>query len=197
MKMENEITVMVKCDYMTLHRQLIDNGFKIKEEYTLNDSYMVNKDVNIYNMDNLEILKKCILVRSINGIKKVLLYKYKEFDSDGSIIKQGEVECPIEDINKAISFMNAINYKELFEIKDKCIVYANDKTELIVQLVNDEYIFIEMEDECAHINKKYSSIDELKEDIKSYNFSVDYSNFFVKKAEIMLDTYKENNKNKV
>lgn len=163
MKMENEITVMVKCDYVTLHRQLIDNGFKIKEEYTLNDSYMVNKDVNIYKMDNLNILKKCILVRSINGIKKVLLYKYKE----------------------------------LFEIKDKCIVYANDKTELIVQLVNDEYIFIEMEDECAHINKKYSSIDELKEDIKSYNFSVDYSNFFVKKAEIMLDTYKEKNENKV
>lgn len=190
MKMENEITVMVNCDYETLHKELTDNKFEIKEEYLLNDSYMINKNINIYEMNNLDILKKCILVRDINGIKKVLLYKYKEYAPNGSIIKQGKVECPVNDTSKAISFMEAINYKELFKIKDKCIVYANDKTELIVQLVNDKYIFIEMEDECDHINKKYNSIEELKEDLKSYNFSVDYSNFFVKKAEIMLEKIK-------
>jgi len=75
----------------------------------------------------------------------------------------------------------------LFNINDKCIVYANNKTELIVQLVNDEYIFIEMEDECEYINKKYNSVEELKSDLKGYNLPVDYSNFFVKKAEIMLE----------
>lgn len=66
--------------------------------------------------------------------------------------------------------MKAINYKELFKIKDKCVVYANDKTELIVQLVNGEYIFIEMEDKCDYIDKKYDSIDELKKILKVITF---------------------------
>lgn len=59
--------------------------------------------------------------------------------------------------------MKAIKYKELFNIYDKCIVYANDKTELVVQLVNNKYIFIEMKSKCQYIDKEYKSIDELKE----------------------------------
>lgn len=57
MKMENEITVMVKCDYETLHKELINNNFEIKREYVLNDSYMIDKNIDLYEMDNLEILK--------------------------------------------------------------------------------------------------------------------------------------------
>ena len=82
--------------------------------------------------------------------------------------------------------MESINYKPLFEIHDKCIVFANEESELIVQLVNDKYIFIEMESECKHINKKYNSIEELKEDINRYNLPIDNSTYFVKKAEIIL-----------
>jgi len=108
MKMENEITVMVKCDYETLHNGLVNNDFEIKEEYYINDYYMIDNSQNLKNIDNLEILKKCILVREILGKEKVLLYKYKKYATDGSIIEQGKTECPIEDVDKAIRFMNAI-----------------------------------------------------------------------------------------
>ena len=139
-------------------------------------------------MKSLDILKKCVLVRDIVGILKQLLYKYKKYDSNGDIIEQGKIKCPVTDINKAMEFMNAIGYEKLFDIHDKCIVFANDKTELVVQLVNDKYIFIEMESEPQYINRKYENVEELKDDICSYNLSIDKSNFFVKKAELILAT---------
>ena len=86
-----------------------------------------------------------------------------------------------------MEFMNAIGYEKLFDIHDKCIVFTNDKIELVVQLVNDKYIFIEMESEPQYINRKYENVEELKDDICSYNLSIDKSNFFVKKAELILN----------
>lgn len=187
MNLENEITVLVNCDYKTLHNQLLTNNFEIKEKYDLNDVYMIDPNIDINNYSNLEILSKCILVREIFGIKKILLYKYKKYADNGDIIEQGKIECPVIDINKAILFMKSINYKELFKIYDKCIVYANEDTEIIVQFVNDEYILIEMEQTGDYINKRYETIDEMKKQLDKFNLDYDKSNYFVKKAEMMLE----------
>ena len=187
MKKEIEITVRVNVSYEKLKEELKQNNFIKKEEYIVNDSYLINSLINITDMKSLDILKKCVLVRDIVGILKQLLYKYKKYDSNGDIIEQGKIKCPVTDINKAMEFMNAIGYEKLFDIHDKCIVFANDKTELVVQLVNDKYIFIEMESEPQYINGKYENVDELKDDICSYNLSIDKSNFFVKKAELILN----------
>ena len=187
MKKEIEITVRVNVSYEKLEEELKQNNFIKKEEYIVNDSYLINSLINITDMKSLDILKKCVLVRDIVGILKQLLYKYKKYDNNGNIIEQGKIKCPVTDINKAMEFMNAIGYEKLFNIYDKCIVFANDKTELVVQLVNDKYIFIEMESEPQYINRKYENVDELKDDICSYNLSIDKSNFFVKKAELILN----------
>ncbi len=193
MQMETEITVLVKTDYENLKKELELNGFNIKEEYIVNDTYMVNSAIDILNMNSLDILKNCILVREVVGIEKELLYKYKKYDNNGDIVEQGKVKCPITDINKAIQFMNTIQYKELFNIFDKCIVFANDKTELVVQLVNNKYVFIEMEAKCEYINRECQTLNELKKDLCSYNLSIDNSNFFVKKSEIILNEVLKNN----
>ena len=187
MKKEIEITVRVNDGYEKLKEELKQNNFIKKEEYIVNDSYLINSLINITDMKSLDILKKCVLVRDIVGILKQLLYKYKKYDNNGNIIEQGKIKCPVTDINKAMEFMNAIGYEKLFDIHDKCIVFANDKTELVVQLVNDKYIFIEMESEPQYINRKYENVDELKDDMCSYNLSIDKSNFFVKKAELILN----------
>ena len=187
MKMEKEITVSVTTDYETLEKELNEYNFTKKEEYMVNDIYLINDDLDLFKMKKLDILKKCILIREVENIEKELLYKYKKYDLNGNILEQGKVKCPIIDIDKAIDFMNAINYKELFKINDKCIVFGNDKTELVVQLVNDKYIFIEMESEGSFNDRKYANIDEMIEDLFSYNLSIDKSNIFVKKAEIILN----------
>lgn len=186
MKMETEITVLVKSNYDDLKKELEKNGFEIKEEYELKDDYMVNNDTNLSELSKLEILQNCILVRDIFNIKKELLYKYKKYAVNGDILEQGKVECFVTDIEKAIKFMESINYKKIFTIYDKCIVYANKETELVVQLVNDKYIFIEMESECRHIDRKYETVEELKKDINRYNLPIDTSSYFVKKAELIL-----------
>lgn len=187
MEKEMEIAVKVNVSYEKLEEELKRNNFIKKEEYIVNDSYLINSLINITDMKSLDILKKCVLVRDIVGILKQLLYKYKKYDNNGDIIEQGKIKCPVTDINKAMEFMNAIGYEKLFDIHDKCIVFANDKTELVVQLVNDKYIFIEMESEPQYINRKYENVEELKDDICSYNLSIDKSNFFVKKAELILN----------
>lgn len=187
MQFETEITVLVTTDYETLTKELKQHNFIKKEEYIVNDIYLIDKAIDISNMNNLNILKKCVLVRDVVGIEKELLYKYKKCDDNGDIIEQGKIKCPITDISKAVEFMKAINYKKLFNIYDKCIVFANDKTELVVQLVNDKYIFIEMESKGDYIDRRYDTIDEMKDDLCSYNLSIDKSNFFAKKAEILLE----------
>ena len=186
MKMETEITVLVKSTYNDLKKELEKNGFQIKEEYELRDDYMINNDIDLSKLSKLEILRNCILVRDIVNIEKELLYKYKKYASNGDILEQGKVECPVTDIDKAVKFMESINYKKIFNIYDKCIVFANRETELVVQLVNNKYIFIEMESECEHIDRKYESVEELKKDINRYNLPIDNSNYFVKKAELIL-----------
>ena len=186
MQMETEISVLVKTDYEKLQKELKENNFLLKEEYVVNDIYMIDENVNISNMSYLDILKKCILVRDIVGFEKVLLYKYEKYAENGDILEQGKVRCPITDVDKAVKFMETIHYKRLFDISDKCIVYANDKSELVVQLVNDKYIFIEMESTGDYIDREYRNVEEMKSDLLSYNLSIDESNFFVKKAEIML-----------
>ncbi len=193
MQMETEITVLVKSDYDTLKKELEQNGFVIKEQFVLRDIYLLNNKINISNMDSLDILKNCVLVREVIGIEMELVYKYKKYDNNGDILEQGKVECPITDVKKAIQFMDAIEYKELFIINDKCIVFANDRTELMVQLVNNKYIFIEMEAKCKYIDKVYANIDGLKEDICSFILSIDISKFFVKKDEIILNEVLNNN----
>lgn len=186
MKKEIEITVLVKSDYETLKQELEKNNFKIVEEFELNDVYMINKNVNLSELSSLEFLRKCILVRDVVGIKKSLLYKHKKYAENWDIIEEWKIECPITDISKAIDFMKSIEFEPLFEIHDKCRVFVNEETELVVQLVNNKYIFIEMESECKHIKRKYNSIDELKQEIDRYNLPIDNSSYFAKKAEIIL-----------
>jgi len=181
MKMETEITVLVNTNYNELHDILLEKGFNIKEEYEINDTYMIDSSINLDNLSSLDVLKKCILVRDITNIKKALVYKYKEYDLNGDILKQGKVECPVDDISKAIDFMKSINYKELFTIYDKNIIYSNRDIELDVQLVNNKYIFIELE------SRNNEDISKLKEIINSLDLPIDKSNYFVKKAQIVFE----------
>ena len=184
--MENEITVLVTCDYETLINNLNKHGFKVMDEFELDDTYMIDSKIKLEELSNLEILQKCIIVREIPGAKKSLLYKKKEYAPNGDIIKQSKVECAIEDIDNAKRFMEAIDYTTLFRLYAKCTSFSNEKSELLVQLVNDDYILIEQEDKTEYIEKTFNNIEEVKEDLLQYNLPIDKSNFFVKKAEIEL-----------
>ena len=187
MKYENEITVQVTCNYEELHSLLIKQGFKIIEKYTIIDEYLISKDYDLKNKNSLDILKECVIVRYIENTLKELLYKYKEYSNNGDILKQAKVSCKVNDIKEASNFMKTIGYKELIHIQNNSVVYTNDKIELAVQLVNDKYIFIKLEDKSEYLNKTYSSIEEMKEEINLYNLPIVKDKYFAKKAAIILE----------
>ncbi len=177
---EVEITVHISCGFDELVRLLETNNFKKIDDYILHDYYMADKNINISQYKPLDFLKKCILVRNVIGSTKLLLYKYKEYDDNENIIKQGKVSCPIEDIDKGLKFMEAINYKKYIEIYDHITVYSDGNIELAVQQVNDKYLFVEFE-------SKDIPASEMIKILSNYNLPIIGDNYFVKKAEIILN----------
>ncbi len=193
MNYENEITVLVDTDLQSLIKLLESRGFVLKETYDLNDIYLVNK--NDKDKDYLKMLSKCVLIRDIieeNKETKQMTYKYKEYNENKEIIKQGKVNIKIDDIENARLLLEKLNFEELIRINDHMMVYATDKDELVIQNVNNKHIYIEIEDECNYADRFYNSIDEMKDVIISNGIPIKDNNYFAKKAEIELkETYGE------
>ena len=187
MNYENEITVEVDTSLEELISILESKGFKLKEESDLNDIYLINK--NDKTGDYLSMLNKCVLIRNAiydNKEKKTLLYKYKEYNEAKEITKQGKVEVKIDDIDSSKLLFEKLGFEELIRINDHMLVYASDKDELVVQYVNNKHVYIEIEDECYHINRTYNSIEEMKSVIIDNSIPIKDNNYFAKKAEVEL-----------
>ena len=179
---ENEITVEVNCNLNELNTILNRENFKVICEYEVKDIYMIEKNYINFN-DKLEMLKHCVLIRNIidENDLKILTYKYKEYDDNGDIKKQGKVSCEIDSIEKMEEILKMVNFDDLIRIEDHVVVYSNGVDELAVEFVNDKHIYIEIEQ-----NNKYLSIDEMKAVFSKYNIPVKGKDFFVKKALIEL-----------
>ena len=193
MNFENEITVLVNSELNDIKEHLSDLGFKVMEEYCVNDIYMINK-CYVDNEHSLELLKKCVLIRDIideSGSKKFLTYKYKEYNDKEEIIKQGKINVKVDSIDNSRRLLEALNFEKLISINDNLTVYSNGVDEIVLQCVNNKHIYIEIEDKCNYIDKKYNSIEEMIDVIKKYNIPIKDDNYFVKKAYIELsEVYK-------
>ena len=189
MKLEQEITVLVTCTYSELDELLKKQNFVRQEEYDVIDIYMVPVSINVNSIPRLELLQNCVIIRAIQEKTKtlnMLLYKYKEFASNGDILKQGKVKCHIKDTTEAKLFMESIHYQKLFDISDHCIVYERENIQICVQLVNQKYIFIELE------GKEDANIGDMKEILNSLDLPIRKDNYFVKKALLVLDDVMQN-----
>lgn len=193
MNFENEITVEVTLKFDQLKKLLEKYNFKIMEEYELDDIYMVPRMID-RKQDALTVLKSCVLIRHIiskEDEKKMITYKYKEFNENKDIVKQGKINCNIDSIDDVVALFKRLAFEELIHLNDKSIVFSNGEDELVVQEVNGKHIYIEIEDKCHFIDRTYKNIEEMQQVIKKYNIPMKDNNYFVKKAEIeMLETMK-------
>ena len=191
MKFENEITVEVTVSLEELINIIESKGFELKEVYDLNDIYLINK--NDRKDDYLSMLNKCVLIRHIveeNKETKMLTYKYKEYNENKEITKQGKVKVNINDIENSKLLFEKLGFEELIRINDHMLVYATDKDEFVIQNVNGKHIYIEIEDKCNYANRFYNSIEEMKSVIIDNSIPIKDNNYFVKKAEVELkETY--------
>ncbi len=190
MNFENEITVTINMSKKDLISFFDINNYKKVDNYIVDDIYYVPNDVDL-DVNPLEVLKKCILVRSIDDKKHYLMYKYKEYDENENIIKQGKSKVQVTSKDDASSFLKTIDYKELIRIVDHVEVYEKDRLQICVENVNDKYLFVEIEE-----NEKYNTIPKMIYALDSTKIKYDKSNYFVKKAKIIFEEkYRENGKN--
>lgn len=70
-----EICLKSTVSFEELKNIMFDIGFKVQEDFQMNDIYMINKDVDI-SLDNKDVIfKDNILVRETVGKKYYLLIK--------------------------------------------------------------------------------------------------------------------------
>lgn len=103
MNFENEITVTINMSKKDLISFFDINNYKKVDNYIVDDIYYVPNDVDL-DVNPLEVLKKCILIRSIDDKKHYLMYKYKEYDENENIIKQGKSKVQVTSKDDASSF---------------------------------------------------------------------------------------------
>ena len=187
LKESNEITVKVKCELKELYNILEEKGFRISDEFSMDDYYFIPESLNLNQMSVREILAKAVLIRDILGetsgeISKKITVKIKNFDEHGNILSQKSVNCDISSIEDAKNLLKAMGYKEIMNIKEEDIVYEKDSFELSIKNVinGDNLIEVETDD-------KYNTIEKLIEKINEINIPIYTDYYFVKKAEVELE----------
>lgn len=190
MKKELEICVRSLIKFDELKVKMMDMGFRIQEDFQLNDIYMVENDreVSIDFIDDM--LSNYVLVRETVGKKTMLVIKNKEINEKGEIVSQKSIKCPIVNKEDGYNFMLNLGYKKFLELKDHNVLLSNGRNEIYIQDVEGLGVYIEMEQKNLLLdNNNGDTIEELINNLKQYNLPIDESDFFAKKAYDMFLKY--------
>lgn len=189
LKDSNEITVKIKCELDEFYKIIEEKGFKVVNKFSMDDTYFIQKTLNLSKMKTREILSKAVLIRDIRGkmsdkITKQIAFKIKNIDESGNIISQESVNCDILETEDAKKLLKAIGYKEIMNIKEDDVVYEKDGFELAIKDIKygDNLIEIETEE-----NNNLDTIEKLIQKVNEIQIPIYTDNYFVKKAEIELD----------
>ena len=189
LKNSNEITVKIKCELKDFYKIVEEKGFKVIDRFSMDDTYLIPKEVELEKTNTRDILAKAIIVRDIigkmsNRRTKLITFKIKNFDEKGNILSQKAINCGIKEIEDAKKLLKAIGYKEIMNIKEDDIVYEKDGFQLAVKDVKngDNLIEIETED-----NDELNTIEKLIQKVNNIGIPIYTDNYFVKKAEVELN----------
>ena len=169
LKESNEITLKIKCELNEFYKIIEEKGFKIIDEFSMDDTYFVPKEVDLDKTDIRDTLSKALLVRDIigkmsNKRTKLITFKIKNFDKAGNILNQESINCNILEIEDAKKLLKVIGYKEIMNIKENDVVYEKDGFQLAVKNIKDGDNLIEIEteenDEIDTIEKLIQKVNE-------------------------------------
>ena len=199
LKESNEITLKIKCELNEFYKIIEEKGFKIIDEFSMDDTYFVPKEVDLDKNDIRDTLSKALLVRDIigkmsNKRTKLITFKIKNFDEAGNILNQESINCNILEIEDAKKLLKVIGYKEIMKIKENDVVYEKDGFQLAVKNIKDGDHLIEIETEE---NDEIDTIEKLIQKVNKMGIPVYTDDYFVKKTEIELEKIlrKKTNKN--
>ena len=180
-KEENEITIKVICSNDELIKLLTNKGFNEGRKFTLNDYYLVPKDINIEKLTTREILAKAVIIRYIVDDGKIIqkiTFKKKNINEKGEILSQKATNCDILDFKAGINLFSELGYYEIMNIKESDVIYYKNKIELALKFIENSNTLIEIE-----TNDNFDTIDKLKRLVNEIEIPIEKDNYFVKKAE--------------
>ena len=184
-KEENEITVKVTCSNDQLINLLTNKGFNEGRKFTLDDYYLIPKDVNIKNLTTREILSKAVIIRYIVDEGKIIqkiTFKKKNINDKGEILSQKAINCEILDFRAGIDLFSELGYYEIMNIKESDVIYYKNNIELALKFIENSDTLIEIE-----TDDHFDTIDKLKKLIDEFEIPIEKENYFVKKAEDKLN----------
>ena len=153
-------------------KNLIEKGYEVSGNFILYDVYMIPKNLDIQRMTIRDIISKSIIIRKVddfynNEIRNDVVYKIKEYDEKGDIIRQNSMRMRIMDQNDGVKFFESIGYKKLMIITEEDFVYSNGEISIATKNIKDGDNLIEVE---TKFNTKYSTLDELKRYLENENY---------------------------
>lgn len=184
-KEENEITVKVTCSNDQLINLLTNKGFNEGRKFTLDDYYLIPKDVNIKNLTTREILSKAVIIRYIVDEGKIIqkiTFKKKNINDKGEILSQKAINYEILDFRAGIDLFSELGYYEIMNIKESDVIYYKNNIELALKFIENSDTLIEIE-----TDDDFDTIDKLKKLIDEFEIPIEKENYFVKKAEDKLN----------
>lgn len=189
-KQNNEITVKIKGSIDDLIENICKKGFKLVDEFTIEDNYFIPNNLDLNKSKCRQILTKAIILRSIEDFTestktKLITFKKKDIDKNGEILSQKIFNIKVEDLNDAQNLFYAIGYNKIMQIYEKDKVYEKDGFAFAIKDIKNGDKLIEAE--INENNEEINSIDKLKQIMKKYNIPIYTDNYFVKKAEIELE----------
>lgn len=180
-KEENEITIKTICSNEQLIKHLTDKGFCEGRKFTLDDYYLIPRDLKLEELTTRDILSKAVIIRYIvddGEIIQKITFKKKDINANGEILSQKAINCEVLDYKAGINLFNELGYHQIMNIKESDVIYYKDKIELAIKFVENSNTLIEIE-----TDENFKTIDELKQLVNELEIPIEKGNFFVKKAE--------------
>ena len=180
-KEENEITIKVTCSNDELIKHLTNKGFNEGRKFTLDDYYLIPKDMYIEKLTTREILAKAVIIRYIVDDGKIIqkiTFKKKNINEKGEILSQKATNCDILDFRAGINLFSELGYYEIMNIKESDVIYYKDNIDLALKFIENSNTLIEIE-----TNDNFDTIDKLKRLVNEIEIPIEKDTYFVKKAE--------------
>ena len=177
----NEITIKVTCSKEQLIKHLAEKGFSEGRKFTLDDYYLIPKNLKLDELTTREILSKAVIIRYIvddGQIIQKITFKKKNINSNGEILRQKAINCDVLDYKAGINLFNELGYYEIMNLKESDVIYYKDKLELAIKFIENSSTLIEIE-----TDENFETIGELKKLVVNLEIPIEKDNFFVKKAE--------------
>ncbi len=186
----NEVTLRIKDSMEHFRKELELKGYKEIEHMVLYDTFLIPEMLDLEKLSTREIISKALIIRKVddithNEIRRDITYKLKKFDHNGDIIEQKSTRMKVNNCDEAEKFFAVIGYKKIMNITEEDFGYEKEGIILTTKDIKNGDDMIEIETQIG--NDKYDTIEKIKKWLTNEKMNLDYSNYFVKKAEVELN----------